>query len=123
MSKYEKLEGLLYIMMTIVSLWVIANPMRPERTGLSLSSIEDIVLDSTGYKISYFIDIENGDKIDVYTSFEEGDKIIEFLTEYDSLVYSQDFESAMEYEKQIYNITKVKYINNEWFKGYIVLVL
>lgn len=123
MSKYEKIEGLLYLMMILVSLWVIANPMRPERTGLSLSSIEDIVLDSTGYKISYFTDIENEDKIDVYTSFEEGDKIIEFLAEYDSLVYSQDFDSAIEYEKQIYNITKVKYINNEWFKGYIVLVL
>ena len=123
MSKYEKIEGLLYIMMTLVSLWVIANPMRPERTGLSLSSIEDIVSDSTGYRISYFTNIENGNKIDIYTSFEEGEKINQFLDEYENLVYSQDFNSAIEYEKQIYNITKVKYINNEWFKGYIVLVL
>jgi hypothetical protein len=82
--------------------------------------IENVVAmepDTTdGYQITYLTDTA---EITLFTSVLEGDYLKVYLDSMDLYIYNQSIEDIDDLQSYLLNNSRIEYLDNPWFQGYI----
>lgn len=98
---------------------VSAQPTQPEYE-FRLACVEDLQMDSISgsFEIYYFVDSLDS-TIVISTSLLEGDMLKVLLDTHDNYVYEQRFDKVDSLDKLVDEMSMLKYIDNQYYKGFI----